>query len=625
MVVQVHEHLPPGRLSTAVRRVVARAAAAVVGVTDWTVRAFNEGLRPPVATRINIRPPPRAVRSWPRSHRRRCGRSSDRPECGAAGPGGADHPRKAQDTSIRALALLRGVGSTRTWWTTAGRVAFSGGGVRFDNEAYLRFLERLVRQLAVEDSVHFLGHREDVPAVFAALDLSLLPSWDEPFGTVAAESMAMGTPPIVTGVGGVAEYVKDRVSGRVLMPREPAPWADAAEALLRDREALAAMGAAARRGAARFTDAVYAAEMAAVYELALRAAAARARRRARCGRRAPSAGSAGLLQRSAAPATAAASRAAERDRRRRSRTTTRRRRARSAARCARPPRIAAGRSRRARSARAIALASVGTWRHARPRRGAAPPRRAAGRRGRRRRRPPRRARSATSAGVELAVAAGAEDARRRAGASRRCGAAASSTASASGLASPGSSPWASTSPPTSSSTTGRSRARAAASSSPAATARGPGFGSTSTVGSPSSSAMPRLGEAEAAGAGGLGPGERDGVVQRARRPSISSRRRGPGSGSIGRRSQVMPPTTRRAEALGSSAAAERADDVAAAADARRTRPRRRRAARAASAARLGLRRAPGRRASHDRRDLLGGARRTRRRESTGVPSKGRSR
>ncbi len=63
-------------------------------------------------------------------------------------------------------------------------------------------------------------------------DLSLLPSWDEPFANVMLESMAMGTPLLVSSVGGGPELVEDGVTGRVLPPRQPEAWATAARELL---------------------------------------------------------------------------------------------------------------------------------------------------------------------------------------------------------------------------------------------------------------------------------------------------------------------------------------------------------------------------------------------------------
>ena len=102
-----------------------------------------------------------------------------------------------------------------------GNIAFAGKGVRYDNHGYLRELHALVHELSLEESVHFLGQRDDVPGILRELDLSLLPSWDEPFANVMLESMAMETPILVSSIGGGPELVEDGVTGRVLpTPRE---------------------------------------------------------------------------------------------------------------------------------------------------------------------------------------------------------------------------------------------------------------------------------------------------------------------------------------------------------------------------------------------------------------------
>jgi glycosyltransferase involved in cell wall biosynthesis len=66
--------------------------------------------------------------------------------------------------------------------------------VGYDNHEYLRHLHGLVNQLVVGHAVHYLGHRADVPEILCALDISLLPSWQEPCGYVMPESLALGTP-----------------------------------------------------------------------------------------------------------------------------------------------------------------------------------------------------------------------------------------------------------------------------------------------------------------------------------------------------------------------------------------------------------------------------------------------
>jgi glycosyltransferase involved in cell wall biosynthesis len=125
-------------------------------------------------------------------------------------------------------------------------VKFRSGSTRYDNDAYMASLHRLVEQLDLGDHVRFLGEREDVPDILRALDLLLVPSWEEPFGRVVIEAMAMRTPVIATSQGGPAEVIDDDVDGRLLPPRDPDCWAENIEKLLADPAGRRAMGMAGR-------------------------------------------------------------------------------------------------------------------------------------------------------------------------------------------------------------------------------------------------------------------------------------------------------------------------------------------------------------------------------------------
>jgi glycosyltransferase involved in cell wall biosynthesis len=81
------------------------------------------------------------------------------------------------------------------------------------------------------------------------LDVLVLPAYQEPFGTVLAEAMAVGTPVVATRVDGLPEVVQDGVTGRLVEPGQPDELATAILDVLARREA---MGAAARTAAQRF-------------------------------------------------------------------------------------------------------------------------------------------------------------------------------------------------------------------------------------------------------------------------------------------------------------------------------------------------------------------------------------
>lgn len=277
IVVQAHEHMPDSRVGNAVRSLIAETAAGVVGVSDHTVENFNHGFERPVAKRVYIsidreRFRPSAV--VPAPVREELGLSSDAILLGQVAQ---ITPWKGQDTAIRALAEMRRLG-TDAHLLLVGRIAFEGRGVRYDNLGFRRDLDGLVDELGARDGVHFLGWRHDVPELISALDLSLLPSIDEPFGMSVVESMAMGVPALVSSGGGPTEFVDDRRSGRVVEAGRHELWAQAANDLLADRAALAKMAELARRDVAHFTDAAYTHEMLRMYRNACDPSAGRPRR-----------------------------------------------------------------------------------------------------------------------------------------------------------------------------------------------------------------------------------------------------------------------------------------------------------------------------------------------------------
>jgi L-malate glycosyltransferase len=269
MVVRAHEHIPLTAVGRSVRGVLIHSAGAVVAVSQDVARRLNQGLEPEVVTFVHNsidldRFDPDRVTPAPIRGELGLGAQST-----LIGQVAQITPWKGQDTAIRALAELRRTGID-VHLLLIGDVEFGGRSGRHDNEAFLRDLHRLVRALGVRDAVHFLGRRRDVPELLLALDLSMLPSWNEPFGLVTVESMAMGTPPLVSEVGGGPELVEDGVCGRLLPPRRAGEWARAAGELLSDSRGLARMGAKARAVAAKFRDDVQAREMLAVYERVLR-------------------------------------------------------------------------------------------------------------------------------------------------------------------------------------------------------------------------------------------------------------------------------------------------------------------------------------------------------------------
>jgi glycosyltransferase involved in cell wall biosynthesis len=99
------------------------------------------------------------------------------------------------------------------------------------------------------DTVVVTGPVDDARKLMAWFDVLCVPSLVEPFGTVAAEALAAGTPAVVTDSGGMPEYVRAGRSGEVVPPGRPDQLAAALERVLARAPAMAD---AAREDAARF-------------------------------------------------------------------------------------------------------------------------------------------------------------------------------------------------------------------------------------------------------------------------------------------------------------------------------------------------------------------------------------
>jgi glycosyltransferase involved in cell wall biosynthesis len=245
-VVHVRDCLPPGPPATATMRLIAATATTVVANSRYTadcVRASAPRARPRVVYNAVD------LERWSPA---RVDRGAARASLGAPGERGLLlgvvaqlTPWKGQDTAIEALKLLRDDG-VDAQLLLIGSIRFRDRATRFDNGAYVRRLRELVSAAQLEDRVCWLGEREDVPALMGALDVLLLPSWEEPFGRASIEAMAMGVPVIATEVGGPPEIIENGREGLLLPPRIPSAWARAIGTLAGDSTLRAKMGRAGR-------------------------------------------------------------------------------------------------------------------------------------------------------------------------------------------------------------------------------------------------------------------------------------------------------------------------------------------------------------------------------------------
>ena len=108
-------------------------------------------------------------------------------------------------------------------------------------------LERLVKDLGLEEAVRLIGEREDIGSLLAMADVVVHPSHEEGFSNAILEAMAARKPVVATNVGGNPEAVVDGETGYLVPPRDPDSLAEAIEKLIVDANLRRRMGEAGWR------------------------------------------------------------------------------------------------------------------------------------------------------------------------------------------------------------------------------------------------------------------------------------------------------------------------------------------------------------------------------------------
>ena len=107
-------------------------------------------------------------------------------------------------------------------------------------------LERFRHLCHVDDHVHFLGLRADVPELLPHCDLLWLASEYEGMPNVVLEAMAAGIPVVATNIPGTRDLVVPNETGYLVTVGERADFARYANKLLDDPELARRLGAAGR-------------------------------------------------------------------------------------------------------------------------------------------------------------------------------------------------------------------------------------------------------------------------------------------------------------------------------------------------------------------------------------------
>ena len=160
------------------------------------------------------------------------------------------HPNKGFDVVLDAVAKTRGL---HLWLAGDGPL--------------LGELRERAARLGIADRVRFLGWRDDIAPLLAAVDMLVSSSRYEPLGNVVIEAWSAGVPVVATATAGPATLIRDGETGLLAPVEEPAALAEAMTRLAEDpalRARLAAAGHAAY--AAEFSETVVVARYRAFFE-----------------------------------------------------------------------------------------------------------------------------------------------------------------------------------------------------------------------------------------------------------------------------------------------------------------------------------------------------------------------
>jgi glycosyltransferase involved in cell wall biosynthesis len=97
-------------------------------------------------------------------------------------------------------------------------------------------IEEMIEQYGLQSSVVLAGQQSNMPAVYAAMDIFVLPSLNEGLPMTVLEAMAASKPVIATRVGAIPSVIRDGENGLLVAPKDSEGLRNAVASLLNDPE-----------------------------------------------------------------------------------------------------------------------------------------------------------------------------------------------------------------------------------------------------------------------------------------------------------------------------------------------------------------------------------------------------
>lgn len=156
------------------------------------------------------------------------------------------------DVAIGVVGNLYPVKNHAMFLRAAGRLASTWPAVRFvlvGDGAERAPLERLARELGIQDRVRMPGRLTTEPGFAGIFDIAVLTSWEEGFPNWIVEAMAAGRPVVAARVGGIPDAVVDGDTGHLVPAGDDDAMARALDRLLGDPASRRRLGVAAAQRA----------------------------------------------------------------------------------------------------------------------------------------------------------------------------------------------------------------------------------------------------------------------------------------------------------------------------------------------------------------------------------------
>lgn len=153
-------------------------------------------------------------------------------------------PRKGIETLVRAVRESKFYGAKDL------KLIIGGGSTPGNSDGReCDRIQAIVNELGMSEFTCFPGllSQQVLPTYYAAADVCVVPSHYEPFGLVAVEAMASGTPVIASDVGGLQFTVVNENTGLLVPPQDIAAFSNAIDRILSNPQWRAELGQSGHR------------------------------------------------------------------------------------------------------------------------------------------------------------------------------------------------------------------------------------------------------------------------------------------------------------------------------------------------------------------------------------------